>query len=360
MVYKCFYDDDVTVIRTKGKVSLNRLRRKIQAEYKSDLAIKFKDDDGDTMPITRLPHLKAAVKEANGKPVRLYLSDAARNATLGLASSKLTRSNFCINLMKNSPYNTDETILLENLVDGCIIINKRGNIIFFNEAAEELFGYRKKQVLGHNVKLLMPTATAENHDNYIKSYLHSGEGSVMGSGRVVIAKRRDKTTFPIHLSISDCQIDSGEYDHCFVGIVKDVSHLHASVKGNDCLPFLLLIDSSDSFTEAATSHSDFSLLDGILDCAIVCDQSGTVEFFNKSAEQLLGYSRSEVVGRNVKMLMPSPFHEEHDSYLKNYLTTGVRKVLGTGRDVIAQRKDGTLIFLFSFSFSFSFSAVLQS
>jgi len=94
VVYKCFYDDDVTVIRTKGKVSLNRLRRKIQAEYKSDLAIKFKDDDGDTMPITRLPHLKAAVKEANGKPVRLYLSDAARNATLGLASSKLTPSNF--------------------------------------------------------------------------------------------------------------------------------------------------------------------------------------------------------------------------------------------------------------------------
>jgi len=304
VVFKCFYDDDVTVIRLKGKPSLNKLRRKLQAEYKADLEIKFKDDEGDLMPITRLPHLKAAVKEADGKPVRVYLSDPAKNATLGLSAA--------------------ETLILENLVDGCIIINKRGNIIFFNEAAEEMFGYRKKQVLGKNVKILMPAATAEHHDGYLKKYLSSGEGEVMGKGRVVIAKKRDKTTFPVHLAISEADIHAGDIDQVFVGVVKDMSHV-SGLRG------------------AATVKADFSLLDGILDCAIVVDQVGSVCFFNKSAEQLLGYSRDEVIGQNVKMLMPSPFYDEHDQYLKNYLSTGVRKVIGSGRDVIAKRKDGTVI-----------------
>lgn len=300
--YKCFYDDDVTVIKMRGKVSLNKLRRKMQQEFKSELEIKFKDDDGDLIPIKRLPHLKAAVKEAGGKPVRLYLADPDKHATIDLSKA--------------------EIVVLENLVDGCVIINKRGNIMFFNEAAEELFGYRKKQVLGKNVKLLMPSATADQHDNYIKSYLSKGEGEVMGKGRMVIGKKRDKTTFPLHLSISEAEIQFNDNGTCFVGIVKDASHITST---------------------ASKDPLDFSLLDGILDCAIVVDIKGTVEFFNKSAESLLGYSRSEVIGQNVKMLMPSPFREEHDGYLRNYSETGDRKVLGTGRDVVAQRKDGTVL-----------------
>lgn len=78
----------------------------------------------------------------------------------------------------------------------------------------------------------------------------------------------------------------------------------------------------------------------MLECAIVTNELGIVEYFNKSAEQLLGFAKAEVIGQNVKKLMPSPYHEEHDQYLRSYLQTGQRKVIGTGRDVIAQRKDG--------------------
>ena len=84
-----------------------------------------------------------------------------------------------------------------------------------------------------------------------------------------------------------------------------------------------------------------SILQTVPDAMIVIDEFGRIESLSATAERLFGYSAAESIGRNISMLMPSPYREQHDTYLKRYLGTGEKHIIGIGRVVSGQRKDGT-------------------
>jgi len=110
--------------------------------------------------------------------------------------------------------------ILDTVPDAMIVINGYGIIQFFSTAAERLFGYAEQEAIGKNVSELMPRPDRERHDGYLARYRSTGERHIIGIGRIVTGKRRDGTTFPMHLSIGEMQSGGQPY---FTGFVRDLT-----------------------------------------------------------------------------------------------------------------------------------------
>ncbi len=115
--------------------------------------------------------------------------------------------------------------ILESAVDAIITINDGGVIESLNPAAEQLFGYPVAEMIGHNISLLMPEPDRSAHDGYIRRYLDTGERRIIGAGREVTARRKDGSTFPASLSVSEVVFDRRRL---FTGIIHDNSARRAA------------------------------------------------------------------------------------------------------------------------------------
>ena len=98
----------------------------------------------------------------------------------------------------------------------------------------------------------------------------------------------------------------------------------------------------DSGEDPGSGERLRAILQTAIDAIITIEESGVIESVNPAAERAFGYTRDELIGRNVSMLMPSPYREEHDHHIANYLRTGVARIIGIGREIEAQRKDGSV------------------
>lgn len=113
--------------------------------------------------------------------------------------------------------------VIETIVDGVIIIDAHGTIRLYNPACSRIFGYSELEVLGQNVKLLMPAPYRDEHDSYLQHYRDTGERRIIGIGREVVGRRKDGSTFPMDLSVGEIREDG---ETAFIGIIRDISERH--------------------------------------------------------------------------------------------------------------------------------------
>ncbi len=114
--------------------------------------------------------------------------------------------------------------VLRTAVDAIIIIDDTGTIQSVNQATQRMFGYQPAEMLGQNVKMLMPSPYRDQHDGYLKHYHETGEKRIIGIGREVMGQRKDGSTFPLHLAVSEVEAGPRKL---FTGIIRDISDLKA-------------------------------------------------------------------------------------------------------------------------------------
>ena len=109
--------------------------------------------------------------------------------------------------------------VLETAVDGIITIDRAGRVESMNRAAERMFGYAAEEIVGRNVSMLMPEPFRSEHDEYLARYHRTGERRIIGTGREVAGRRRDGSTFPMELAVSDVGPEVGLY----MGVLRDIT-----------------------------------------------------------------------------------------------------------------------------------------
>ena len=209
--------------------------------------------------------------------------------------------------------------IAESTDDAIIGKNLNGVVISWNKAAAGMFGFTADEIVGQPITAIIPPERLDE-EALILDRVRRGERLVHFETE---RRRKDGTIVPVTLTISPIRDDAGRV----IGISKvarDLSEAHRAhlVSGR---------------REALLS----SILDTVPDALVVIDDRALIQSFSTAAERLFGFTAAEVLNRNVSMLMPSPYREEHDKYLTRHLTTGERRIIGIGRVVVGMRKDGT-------------------
>lgn len=212
-------------------------------------------------------------------------------------------------------------LLVDAVTDYAICkLDTEGRIISWNTGAEHISGWSRDEILGRHFSISHPAASLDSGKANKELEIARETGRFEEQGARL---RKDGTSFIAHVSLTPLKSESGE----LLGYAQVTRDITERVAAEEAL-------------KTREAHLR-SILETVPDAMIVIDEGANIQFFSAAAERLFGYEASEIIGENIKILMPNPYRDQHDDYMHRYLSTGERRIIGIGRVVVGQSKDGS-------------------
>jgi PAS domain S-box-containing protein len=203
--------------------------------------------------------------------------------------------------------------VLDAAPDAMVVHDSAGRIVLVNARTEILFGYARAELLGQPVEMLLPHRFREVHARHRAHYASPPDTRPMGPGLEIYAQRRDGSEFPVEISLSPLETADG----------------------------LLLTSAIRDITERKRSETRFqSLLEAAPDALVIVDRAGRIVLVNAQVEALFGYSRAELLGQAVELLLPDRFRDGHVGHRADYFASPRTRPMGAGVELWARHKDG--------------------
>lgn len=206
--------------------------------------------------------------------------------------------------------------VIESAPNAMVLVSEEGKINLVNSQTEKLFGYKRNELIGKRVEMLMPERFRNRHPEYRENFFSAPTTRAMGVGRDLFGLKKDGSEIPIEIGLNPIKTEEGLF--VLASIIDITERKHAEER------FRRVVESSPN-------------------AIVLANSEGKINLVNVQTEKLFGYPREELIGKKIEMLIPERFRDKHIHYREGFLMNPSTRAMGAGRELYGLRKDGSEI-----------------